>query len=272
MGMARILLPTDFSEAALNASKFAFELFGTAGNKFILVNTYLKPSYDNALLPGIGDIPRREAVNRIRQVERKCRKYAGKVVLGRRVAAGSLVNFLNELDQRKRVDMIVMGTQGEGNYGRVGGNTRSVVTGATAPVMTVPAQWRPVQVKRILFAYDGGHLDRSTMEPLTDLAERTGAEIVIAHVRSSAPDEAEKPDRSRINELLGSLKHSFVTVQGDDVPDTIDQLANEGHIQIVAVIHRQLGFWKGLFHSSKAKQMALHISMPLLVLAQRPQH
>ncbi|MBK6882679.1 MAG: universal stress protein [Flavobacteriales bacterium] len=48
--MARILLPTDFSEAALNASKFAFDLFGTTGNKFTLVHTFLKPSFDNALL------------------------------------------------------------------------------------------------------------------------------------------------------------------------------------------------------------------------------
>lgn len=31
---------------------------------------------------------------------------------------------------------------------------------------------------------------------------------------------------------------------------------------MVAVIHRQLGFWKGLFHSSKAKRMALHIQRP----------
>ncbi|MBK6370541.1 MAG: universal stress protein [Flavobacteriales bacterium] len=266
--MARILLPTDFSEAALNASKFAFDLFGTTGNKFTLVHTFLKPSFDNALLPSLGDFPQREAINRIRRVERKCRKYAGKVVLGRKVSTGSLVDLLNEMDQRKRVDMIVMGTQGEGNYGRVGGNTRSVVTGASAPVITVPAQWQPVQVKRIMLAYDGGHLERTAVKPLLDLAERTGAAIVIAHVRSTKPTDDVKPDRGRIKELFAGVEHSFVSVQGDDVSDTIDQLANEGRIQMVAVIHRQLGFWKGLFHSSKAKRMALHISTPLLVLSQ----
>lgn len=186
--MARILLPTDFSEAALNASKFAFDLLALRAISS-LWSRNPKPSFDNALLPSLGDFPQREAINRIRRVERKCRKYAGKVVLGRKVSTGSLVDLLNEMDQRKRVDMIVMGTQGEGNYGRVGGNTRSVVTGASAPVITVPAQWQPVQVKRIMLAYDGGHLERTAVKPLLDLAERTGAAIVIAHVRSTKPTD-----------------------------------------------------------------------------------
>lgn len=268
--MATILLPTDFSDAAFNAAKFAVDLYGAEGNKFTLVHTYLIPSYDNALLPSLGDIPKREAVNRTRRVERKLRAYAEHAVIGRKVSPLRLVNLCNEIDSRKGVDMIVMGTQGEGNYGLVGSNTRSVVTDTTAPVITVPAKWSAKPVKRIMLAYDGRELDRFTLKPLLDLAKRKKAEIIITHVRYTVPGLEVLPDRARIEELFVGVKHSFLTVQGNDVTETLNDLAQEGRMQLVAVIHRQMGFWKSLFHASKAKRMALHVSMPLLVLPERP--
>ena len=59
-------------------------------------------------------------------------------------------------------------------------------------------------------------------------------------------------------------------VQGNDVIKTIDELATQGRIQMVAVVHRQMGFWKRLFHGSTAKRMTLHTSLPMLVLPERP--
>ncbi|MBK7296243.1 MAG: universal stress protein [Flavobacteriales bacterium] len=268
--MATILLPTDFSDAALNAAKFALDLFGTEGNKFILVHTYLMPSYDNVLLPSIGDIPEREAINRTRRVERILRKFAKNVKLGRKVSRVSLVRLLNELDESKGVDMVVMGTQGEGNYGMVGKNARSVVSDCTAPVITVPAQWKAEPVERIMLAYDGKELDRFTLNPLLELVDRRNAEIAITHVRYTVPGLESMPDRKKLEDVFTGVKHSFLTVQGNDVIKTIDELATQGRIQMVAVVHRQMGFWKRLFHGSTAKRMTLHTSLPMLVLPERP--
>ncbi|MBP6311660.1 MAG: universal stress protein [Flavobacteriales bacterium] len=268
--MATILLPTDFSDTALNAAKFAIELYGTEGNKFVLVHSFLKPSYDNVLLPGLGDIPQREAINRTRRVERILRKFAKNVSLGRKVSSIGLVKLLNDLDKRKGVEMVVMGTQGEGNFGLVGRNARSVVSDSTAPVITVPAQWSSQPVERIMLAYDGKELDRYTLKPLLDLAGRRNAEVVITHVRYTVPGLEVLPEREKVEGLFTGVKDSYLTVQGNDVIATIDELATNGRIQLVAVIHRQMGFWKGLFHASTAKRMALHTSLPMLVLPERP--
>jgi len=271
MGMKHVLLPTDFSRTALNAAKFAFDLFGIQGNKFTLVHTYLKPVFDNPLLPGLGKIPEREALNGLRRFERTCRQYAGKVVLAKKTSYGRLTDVLDRIDLDKGADFIVIGTQGEGNYGRVGSNTTDVVLGATVPVITVPSEWRPAPVQRIMFAYDGEALDRSTLTPLIELARNRNAEVVLAHVRYLLPDAKDRAAKDRVDELFADVKHSFVTVQGSDMSSTLDQLATSGKIQLVAVVHRQVGFWKGLFHSSKAKKMALHATLPLMVLSERPQ-
>ncbi len=41
--MAHILLPTDFSDGSLNACAYALDLFGTDGNTFTLVHSYIDP-------------------------------------------------------------------------------------------------------------------------------------------------------------------------------------------------------------------------------------
>ena len=46
-------------------------------------------------------------------------------------------------------------------------------------------------------------------------------------------------DRKKLSALLTGVRHSFVTVAGDEVTRTLDDLAREGRIQLVTVIHRR---------------------------------
>lgn len=266
--MAHILLPTDGSETAFKAATFAFDLFGTKDVRYTLVHTYLKTAYRNALLPTVDT--EREATNKLRRFERRCRKYAEQVVLAKRLSHFQLSDVLNELARETDADLIVMGTQGEGNYGLVGKNTSAVVLGADLPVITVPAQWEPGAIKKIMLANDGGRIDRATAAPLIALAERHKAEVVLAHVRNNAVSFDEAGDRTELSKVFAGVKHSFVTVLGDDVTKELNGLAQQGKVQLVAVIHRKKSFWERLFTSSKAKQMALHTTTPLLVLPERP--
>lgn len=261
--MDHILLPTDGSDTSFNAARFAFTLFGTDRRRYTLVHTYLKPAYRNALLPAMDT--GREAANKLRRFERRCRKLAEGVKLAKRTSPSPLVEALNEL-AAKGAGLVVMGTQGEGNYGLVGRNTASVVLGAQVPVIAVPSQWRPAPVKRILLASDGGPVDKAVLAPLLAIARHTGAEVVVAHVRDNVATFVERGDRLEMGRLLAGIRHSFVTVAGNDVTRTLDELAQQGRIQMVAVVHRRRNFWQRLFTSSKARRMALHTTTPLLVL------
>lgn len=265
--MNRILLPTDGSDTSFNAVRFAFDLFGTDGMRYTLVHSFLKPAYRNALLPAMDTT--REATNKLRRFERRCRNHAGAVALAKRSSPFPLTEVLNELAGQGKGELIVMGTQGEGNYGLVGGNTTAVVMGARIPVITVPSMWRPAAVKRILLANDGGPMDQATLKPLVAIARRTGAEVVVAHVRDNVATFDERGDRRTISALLPGIRHSFITVAGADVTGTLDELARQGRIQLMAVIHRRKSFWQRLFTASKAKRMALHTTTPLLVLPER---
>lgn len=266
--MERILIPTDNSNTSFNAARFAFDLFGTDQCRYTLVHAFMKTAYRNTLLPALNT--EREAMNKLRRFERRCRKHVGKVILAKRAEPFQLVDVLNDLTHEGKGELIVMGTQGEGNFGYVGRNATSVVMGAHVPVITVPSRWEPAPIKRIMLANDGVPMTAASVEPLLAIVRRTGAELLIAHVRDNSVAFDERGDRAALAKLFAGIRHSFVTVASDDVTNTLNDLARDGRVQLVAVIHRKKNFWDRLFHSSKAKRMTLHTSTPLVVLRDRP--
>lgn len=266
--MNNILLPTDFSDTSMKAAVFALDLFGSEGMNYTLLNTYLKPAYRNALIPLNLDTER-SSRNGLRRMERRCRMHAGTVHIALRSSFEPLVQAVNDLDAAKPVDLVVMGTQGEGNYGRVGRNTRAVVASANPPVIAVPAQWQPVPIANILLADDGQGITRSSLEPLLAIARRTGAHITILHVGSAADDQRTKRQLRELSGSFGDVPHSFTTVDDHAVTEVLEQMVVEKDIQLVAVLRRKRSFWERMFQGSTSKRMALHTTVPLLVLRER---
>lgn len=258
--MQHILLPTDFSGASFNAATFALQLYGNQEAEYTLLNVYLKLAYSNALYPPVINTER-ESRNALRRAGRRFRKQAGKVRLSLRSTFSPLAQAINKVDAAKPVDMVVMGTQGEGNYGLVGRNTGRAVTSATLPVIAVPAQWKPVVLNRILFADDG--LDDSTesLRPLLWIAKSTGAHITVLHVGVGAGAQ-----QKRLGAILGGIPHAFATVEPGEVVAALERIVAAEGIDLVAVVRRQRSFWHRLFQGSTSKHMALHTTVPLLVL------
>ncbi|MBP8823738.1 MAG: universal stress protein [Flavobacteriales bacterium] len=260
--MKHILLPTDFSDTSNKAGAFALRLFGAGETRYTLLNVYLKLAYRNALVAGTHDTGRASR-NGLRRVERRLRKQAGRVQLALRSTFSALANAIDEVHAERPVDLVVMGTQGEGNYGLVGRNTSAAVTSATLPVIAVPAQWQPADIDRILFADDGQADSPESLRPLLWIAKRTGAHITVFNVGEKEVDAAQ---RKVLKALLHGVPHSFASAQGEDVAKTLERLTVEGGVDLVAVVRRKRSFWHRLFQGSTSKRMALHTNVPLLVL------
>lgn len=260
--MKHILLPTDFSEASNKAADFAVGLFGSVGLRYTLLNVYLKLAFRNTLVPS-GPDTERASRNGLRRVERRLRKQADQVTLALRSTFSPLAQAISEVDEANPVDLVVMGTQGEGNYGLVGRNTTAAVTSATLPVIAVPAQWEPRKVDRILFADDGLEDTPASMQPLLWIAKHTGAHVEIFNVGEQELDPAH---RNALKVLFKDIPHSFSSAGGDQVAKTLEQLTADGGVDLVAVVRRKRSFWHRFFQGSTSKRMALHTHVPLLVL------
>lgn len=260
--MKHILLPTDFSDASFNAATFALGLFGTKDVEYTFLNVYLKLAYRNALIPP-GQDTERASRNGLRRMVRRFRMLAGKAHVAQRSSFSLLANAMNELDAAKPVDLVVMGTQGEGNYGLVGRNTGAAVSSAALPVIAVPALWVPVKLDRILFADDGLEDTAFSLKPLLEIARITGAHVTMLHVDQGSDTAGQ---RAKLKVLLNGIPHTFKSVQGDEVIRVLERTVADEGIDLVAVVRRRRSFWHRLFQGSTSKRMALHTTVPLLVM------
>ena len=267
--MAHILLPTDFSDHALNACAYALELCGTTGNTFTLVHAYIDP------VPGYEQVIQMSSANYAASVEgmalfvKRFRDLAGgaNVSLRNEVVYGLLTTALNALCEDEEVDLIVMGTQGASGSFLFGSSAASVVKHSAVPVLVVPQQARFRDLQHVLLADDRGPVDPAALEPLLAIARATGARITVAHV---ATDTITPPDPvpPHFAALFAELPTTFTEVRGADIAHVLHTTATDRQANLVAVLHRHTGLLDSLFHTSVAKQLALHSNVPLLVLVE----
>jgi nucleotide-binding universal stress UspA family protein len=263
-----ILLPTDFSDHALNACSYAFDLFGVTDTTYMLVHTYLDvlPGYDALVdMSGAQYADGVEAmaafVERLRQLPQ-----GREAVLVTHVVTGPLTSSLGELCSEQRVHAIVMGTQGASGLALFGSNASAVARNSQVPVLVVPRDARFTGLRTVLLADDQQPSRPQGLDLLVHLLERDRAHVVLAHVlRASSAQQATGLNSIR-QALPPGLEVTSVQVSGTDVGDALSSLAERLAAELVVVQHRHLGFLPGLFHTSTAVQLALHSRIPLLVL------
>jgi nucleotide-binding universal stress UspA family protein len=269
--MATILLPTDFSDASFKAAAYAFERLGTAGDHFILLHAYLAPGLSDPLMPDMTVELHQVTMEGLRNFAERCRGLAGaaNVRIDTVACYGTLVAVIDQIGEERSADLVVIGTQGEGAARFMGGNTADVVRNCELPVLTVPVKYRTGAFSRILLADDHQPFQADAMKWLLTLAHKDHSEIVITHVRTDLDKPMDTRNHAAYEELFNGLNCIFVTVAGDDVEETLRIMVEDHAADMVTVLHRQLGFFNDLFHRSLARQLALHVDVPMLVLRDR---
>ena len=150
MAVARILVPTDFSETARAALETALLIADKLGSHVDVVYVW-EPSTTIPLETmmqevgvgrprSIGDIARREAMRRMAQFLSTVSQPSGS--LGSRVEVGRPDELITMLAEQGGYDLIVMGTHGRRGLLRamLGSVAERVVRHAPCPVLTIPAR------------------------------------------------------------------------------------------------------------------------------------
>jgi|688.fasta_scaffold10141_3 nucleotide-binding universal stress UspA family protein len=266
--MMTILLPTDFSERSLNACAYALGLFGTAGNTFLLVHTYQDPLPGYEMLVEMSSAGYTEAVEDMADFVKRFRAlpFAVDAVLVTEVVKGTMTTAVAGVCRSKGVNVLVMGTQGASALALFGSNAAAMAVSSPVPVLIVPKDARYQGLRRILLADDHAPMEPSEMHLLLEMARRTKAHIAVAHVLRSAGQVADPQVIAAHEVVLTDVEHSFIEAAGDDVALALSNLAERVGADLVAVLHRHMGFLGGLFHASVARELAMHGRIPMLVL------
>ncbi|MCB0564530.1 MAG: universal stress protein [Phaeodactylibacter sp.] len=275
--MKKILVPTDFSDVAANAYHFAQTLAGEEPIEVKVMHAY-HPSFDysNPYL----DMPaaefeavKRELMKNFIAEHTQATDERVTVVTVAKPITELRIGFASEevVRQSKEMDLIVMGTTGQGNLvERVFGSVSTYVARhALCPVLLIPGDCQCKGFKEIVFASNYNAADEAMLQQLIEMAGIGPANIHFVHVEAEAgkPYSVAKVEfEQAVRENMPDIGFNAVQIKCSDVEEGVVKYAEDIGADLIAMGTLHRSFLENLFHRSITKQMAFHTTVPLLIL------
>tara|TARA_Y100000815_G_scaffold179147_1_gene163220 strand:- start:3337 stop:4197 length:861 start_codon:yes stop_codon:yes gene_type:complete len=278
----RIILPTDFSENAWNATVYALELFKHVPCDFFLLNSYqvgasglstkMVGANDTRLYNLMKEQSERDLqreLERIKSVDKNPEHtFTTKSIMD------TLVNAIGKTVYREEIDYIIMGTKGASGLKEVflGSNTYTIIKEMDfCPVIAVPEDYRSEgKLDSILLATGYEHLfENYELKPLLSIVESFNAKLWIAYVGDLEDfTSKQKNSKSKLETRLKSINYEFVEVEKEvSVNNTIRGLVNEDRdIDMVAMINQDHSFFERLTREPVIKKVTFNSTVPFLVI------
>ncbi|RMG64400.1 MAG: universal stress protein [Bacteroidetes bacterium] len=273
--MTRILFPTDFSEHAREALRYALPIIRQMQAELILLHVYtISPSYAEAPAFALGEeveLQRDRTLARLQgEVTRIREKSPGQPVeiLAR---LGGPVHEILEVAREERIDCIVMGTRGASGLREflIGSNAARVIAQAPVPVLAIPPGNTFKPLREIFFATDYLDSDLQALGLVLRLARLFGARIRFVHVRRTDEPNAEaqlQAYEARVRDQLDYPHLTFQLLEAESVQQGLEHLSQQYPDAILAMCPQRRGLFERLFHRSHTQSMSQHASHPLLAL------
>ncbi len=280
--MRKILIPTDFSENAMNAIKYALELFKYERSEFLIVHAFGDEVYENTM-----EMSRTYFEEYKEKVQQATDRTLQKVVVEMlerspnpkhnyvyRSVFGSLVDVANDLADAYNMDAIVMGTKGETDDRSItyGSQTLQVIKYVKCPVLAVPQGYRNGALKHILFPTDYQiPYSRRELKLIGTLAKDFGASVDVVHVsKSKKLSHRQDDNKIFLSSSLHENQSTFITLPGDNVMDAIQVILEKQDIDMLVMINTRHSFFENLLYTSTIERIGLQIKIPFLILQNLP--
>lgn len=263
----KILFPTDFSENAEIAAKFAIDIAKRTNGSILAFHAYDVPyserSMTTSLLHEMKDI----ANQHMREFEAAVLASSG-VEYTTQVSLGNPIRMSKELSEKMKIDLVVLGTKGASGIEEllIGSNAASVIQNIDFPVLVIPPKSEVKDINNIVLATDLDlHQKERPLLRLKAFANIYGATINILHFQDD--HKVKEGSREFLEKHLGDVPHSYAVLsKKDDLDKDILEYCQSKNADMVTAITKRYGFFEGLFRSSLTSKLAYHTNIPMLAL------
>ena len=276
--MRKILIPTDFSENAMNALKYAVELFKYEVSEFYIMHAYQDDIYSEDVLVT------RETLDEVTSIISKksdeelqnIKKNISNISPNPRhtynlISANNLL--LDEADKivdDQNIDIIVMGTRGKTNDKKItlGSHTLQVLKYVQCPVLAIPENYKYTQPKHLLFPTN--YLipyKRRELKLLCEMVSPYRAVIDMVYISKIEKLSLRQEDNQNfIRKELCKNGLNFKTVNSKHIVNTIFKNIKENHIDMLVMVNTRHSFLENILFQSTLDELSLHLDIPFLAL------
>lgn len=271
----RIVLPTDFSENARNASSYAIKLFGSEDVEYVLLNCYAMPHSGADMLISLIDILRAESEegleDELSEILREFPDLEGKISI--KSVNGFLENVVSKMNRQHKIDLVVMGTTGSSGLMKVlwGSTTASVMKRVKVPILAIPGGLRYKFPHDISIALEPGEIPSYRYPALLrELIERNNARVSLVSVETEAEALSDEVFKAVANGDVPIPYNAepFQVIENNPI-EGITHFMDDHHTDLLVMVAHSYGFFKEMFHQSSTREMAMMTKVPLLVFHDR---
>jgi len=276
--MKKILAPTDFSENATNAIKYAIKLFEKETCVFYLLNTFTPAAYNvGAMVDSYSALRLQEIVKDNSEKNLEMLEDSLKEQFNNpnhsfvRIASFNLLILeITDIVTREGIDLIVMGTKGATGAKEVflGTHTTYTIKKVKCPVIAVPSGFVFDPPKEILFPTD--YRLSKTNKYLSLIKGICEKHVSRLNILNAYHGEPLSKDQNNIKDFLDKYfegnSHLFHIAEDTDLIGAIDNFQVKHKINFLIMIHNRHSFFENMLFRPLINQIAYHTNIPFLVI------
>jgi nucleotide-binding universal stress UspA family protein len=257
--MTTIIVPTDFSQVADNAARYAAQM--VKGNRDI--NFILYHVYDSAQDKDTAGIL-------LEKLKDELEIRHGIKVDDRMEEGGDFIDCLEKQARHSDAQLIVMGITGKSKLEQVfmGSNTLKMVERNICPVLIVPATAQYFEIKNVCLLSDFKDVQGSIPEvPIKNILNIFRPALHIVNVNSEhyvSLTTEYMAERSRLLEMFQGYKPEFYFIGTYDLVETVQTFVADKNIDILITVPRNHSFFGNLFKTSNTKKLVYESTIPIL--------
>lgn len=277
--MKKILLPTDFSENAFNAIKYAVKLFKNEKCTFFLLNTYTPVLYDtNYLLYSpvsslsLDEVYKKNSLDGLQVVQKRILKeFPNELHYFKLISSFSLLNEeIKDQVQSKNIDLVIMGTQGATGAAQIlfGTHTVHAIKRAICPLLAIPSGCDFENPENILFPTDYNiNYTREHLKLLKHLVKENKSKIHILHVLfENSLDSSQEKAKKTLAQYFEDVPHQFYSLEKNSITDGIYEFQEEHKSDLLAMISNKHSFFENLLFRPVINEIGFRVKTPFLVI------
>jgi nucleotide-binding universal stress UspA family protein len=269
--MKDILVPIDFSVHAISAAETGAYIARKTKATLHLVHIVKAPE-DWEILTEAQQSRAPELQARVAEAENKTKIFSElpmfeSVTVIPRVFAGVPFKFLQGYIEQHKIDLIVMGAHGESAPLFIGSTAQKILRSVNCPVLSVKKDFKPVSLKRILFASDFSEPGiKKSIKVVARLAESLNAKLDFVFINTPArfADTASIEKRMAAFEPVMNTRRRKMFVYNDYTSEQgILNVARKLKINVIALAtHNRRN--KHNYQLGVTETLLFHSSLPVL--------
>ena len=273
--MKKILVPTDFSDTAKNAARYAVQMAANIpGALIILYNVYdkLAPGSDGSPLTE-SDEDRKIVLNQaLSNLEIELHEISDVKIDYVAEVGNSLVDSVHRYVRHHGIDFVVIGITGATRLEQIlmGSNALNLIRHGVCPVMIVPPDAKFKKIENVVFASD--FKDVSVTTPIAQIKailDIFKPKLYVVNVDSEhyieLTDEY-KYERAKLELLFREYNPEFSFIRLYDFLDAISNFVIDKNIDFILTVPRKHNFLSGFYKTSHTKKLAYHSHVPIVAV------